>query len=256
MLRQRADRVGTRVRDTTAEMTMVTARVMANSRNRRPTTSPMNSSGISTAISDTVSEMMVKPICAAPLSAASSGSRPPRCSATMFSIMTMASSTTKPVAMVRAIRVRLLRLKPSRYITAEGADERQRHGHAGDEGAAPLRRKANITATTRMTDRISSNSDVLAPRRGSKVVRSVSTAHLHAFGQAGLQGGQLPFRSGRRWVMTSAPGWRWTLRMIAGSTLAGLLRVAGAPFQAPSWLFSAALTAVATSFRRTGAPEE
>ncbi len=31
--------------------------------------------------------------------------------------MTMASSTTKPVAMVRAIRVRLFRLKPKRYMT-------------------------------------------------------------------------------------------------------------------------------------------
>ena len=35
----------------------------------------------------------------------------------MFSIITMASSTTKPVEMVRAIRVRLLRLKPARYMT-------------------------------------------------------------------------------------------------------------------------------------------
>ena len=35
----------------------------------------------------------------------------------MFSIMTIASSTTKPVAMVSAISDRLLRLKPSRYIT-------------------------------------------------------------------------------------------------------------------------------------------
>jgi hypothetical protein len=33
----------------------------------------MNSSGISTAISEMVSEMMVKPICAEPLSAAWSG---------------------------------------------------------------------------------------------------------------------------------------------------------------------------------------
>ncbi|NHH80492.1 hypothetical protein DRA46_02576 [Burkholderia gladioli] len=55
---------------------MVTARVIANSWNRRPTTSPMNSSGISTAISETVSEMMVKPICLEPLSAASSGPSP------------------------------------------------------------------------------------------------------------------------------------------------------------------------------------
>ena len=45
---------------------MVTDSVIANSLNSRPTTSPMNSSGISTAISDTVSEMMVKPICSEP----------------------------------------------------------------------------------------------------------------------------------------------------------------------------------------------
>ena len=35
----------------------------------------------------------------------------------MFSTMTMASSTTKPVAMVSAISVRLLIEKPARYIT-------------------------------------------------------------------------------------------------------------------------------------------
>ena len=66
-----AHRLGTMVREITAEMTMVTASVTANSRNSRPTTSPMNSSGISTASSDTVSEMMVKPISPAPLNAAS-----------------------------------------------------------------------------------------------------------------------------------------------------------------------------------------
>ena len=55
---------------------MVIARVTANSRNRRPTMSPMKSNGISTAISDTVSEMMVKPICAAPFKAAAIGVSP------------------------------------------------------------------------------------------------------------------------------------------------------------------------------------
>ncbi len=68
--------IGTRVSDTTAEITMVTDRVMANSWNNRPTTSPMNSSGISTAISDTVRLMMVKPICSEPFSAALSGDSP------------------------------------------------------------------------------------------------------------------------------------------------------------------------------------
>ena len=72
----RAHIIGVSVSETTAEIRIVTASVMANSRNRRPTTSPMNSSGISTAISEKVSEMMVKPICSAPLSAASSGDSP------------------------------------------------------------------------------------------------------------------------------------------------------------------------------------
>ena len=62
--------------DTIAEITIVTASVIANSWNSRPTTSPMNSSGISTAISDTVSEMIVKPICFEPFSAASSDESP------------------------------------------------------------------------------------------------------------------------------------------------------------------------------------
>ncbi len=71
-----AQAIGTRVSDTTAEIRMVIASVMANSRNSRPTTSPMNRSGMSTAISDMVSEMMVKPICSEPFSAASSGESP------------------------------------------------------------------------------------------------------------------------------------------------------------------------------------
>ena len=68
--------IGTSVSETTAEITMVTASVMANSWNSRPTTSPMKRSGISTAISDTVSDTMVKPISPAPLSAACNGASP------------------------------------------------------------------------------------------------------------------------------------------------------------------------------------
>ncbi len=68
----------------------------------------MNSSGISTAISETVSETRVKPISAAPFSAASRGLSPSSRWRAMFSSITMASSTTKPVAMVSAISVRLL----------------------------------------------------------------------------------------------------------------------------------------------------
>ena len=68
--------IGVNVSDTTAEISIATASVIANSRNNRPTTSPMNSSGINTAINEKVSEMMVKPICSDPLSAASNGESP------------------------------------------------------------------------------------------------------------------------------------------------------------------------------------
>ncbi len=46
------------------------ASVIANSRNSRPTTSCMNSRGMSTAINEMVSETMVNPISPAPFSAA------------------------------------------------------------------------------------------------------------------------------------------------------------------------------------------
>ncbi|MNY61916.1 hypothetical protein D3C86_1986610 [compost metagenome] len=72
----RAHIIGVRVRDTTSEIRMATARVIANSRNRRPTTSAMNSNGINTAISDRVRDTRVKPICLAPLSAAFIGLSP------------------------------------------------------------------------------------------------------------------------------------------------------------------------------------
>ncbi|MNL27817.1 hypothetical protein D3C87_1494340 [compost metagenome] len=73
---RRAHIIGVSVSDTTAEIRIDTASVMANSRNSRPTTSPMNSSGISTATSEKVSEMMVKPICFDPLRAAAIGESP------------------------------------------------------------------------------------------------------------------------------------------------------------------------------------
>ena len=68
--------MGVRVSETTAETRIVTLRVIANSRNRRPTMSPMNSNGINTAISETVSDTIVNPICSAPFNAAASGFSP------------------------------------------------------------------------------------------------------------------------------------------------------------------------------------
>jgi hypothetical protein len=75
-LRSRALIMGVSVNERTADSVMAIARVTANSRNRRPTRPPMKRIGMKTASSDTVMETMVKPICLAPSSAASSGGMP------------------------------------------------------------------------------------------------------------------------------------------------------------------------------------
>ena len=59
-----------------AEAITATDTVTANSRNSRPMMPPMNSSGMNTAISEKVIEMIVKPIWPAPFSAASNGRSP------------------------------------------------------------------------------------------------------------------------------------------------------------------------------------
>ena len=116
-----AARVGARVRETTTEMRMVEVAVSANSLNSRPTTPPMNNSGMNAAISETLIEMTVKPISLAPLIAASRLPSPASRWRWMFSTTTIASSTTKPTAITMATRVRLFRLKPSTYINASEA---------------------------------------------------------------------------------------------------------------------------------------
>ena len=112
---------------------------------------------MSTAINDTVSEIIVKPIWAAPLRAASRGRSPSSTYRAMFSIMTIASSTTKPVAMVIAINVRLLRLYPSRYITPKDPTSERGTATLGITVPDTVRRKTKITSTTRTMVSNSSN---------------------------------------------------------------------------------------------------
>ena len=72
----RAQSMGVSVSDTKPETRMATEIVTANSRKMRPTTPPMNSTGIKTATSEKVIERMVKPISRAPCKAASKGFMP------------------------------------------------------------------------------------------------------------------------------------------------------------------------------------
>ena len=128
---------------------MATAIVTANSRNTRPTIPPISSTGMNTAISENVIEMMVKPISRAPFRAASYGRMPCSMCRTMFSSMTMASSTTKPTDRVSANSVMLLMEKSSMYIAAKVPSSEIGTASAGMKVADAERRNRKITRMTR-----------------------------------------------------------------------------------------------------------
>ena len=71
---------------------------------------PINRIGMKTATSEVLMERTVKPISLAPFMVASKGFMPFSMWRAMFSMTTMASSTTKPVEMVRAMSERLSKL--------------------------------------------------------------------------------------------------------------------------------------------------
>ena len=127
---------------------MAIAIVTANSRNTRPTMPPISSTGMNTAISEKVIDTMVKPISREPLSAASNGRMPPSIWRTMFSSMTMASSTTKPTESVSASSVMLLIEKSKAYIAAQVAISEIGTASAGMMVAVAERRNRKITRMT------------------------------------------------------------------------------------------------------------
>ena len=106
-LRNLAASMGVVVSETTSETPMATESVTANSRKRRPTMPPMSRMGMKTATSEVDIERTVKPISLEPAMAASKGLMPSSRWRVMFSMTTMASSTTKPVEMASAMRERL-----------------------------------------------------------------------------------------------------------------------------------------------------
>ena len=89
---------------------MDTDKVTVNSRNILPTMPPANMKGMNTATSDRLMDTTVNPTSRAPSSAALMRDMPASMCRVVFSMTTMASSTTKPVAMVSAIREKLSRV--------------------------------------------------------------------------------------------------------------------------------------------------
>ena len=93
----------------------------------------------------------------------------------------MASSTTKPVAIVSAIRDRLLRLYPARYIAPKVAINDTGTATLGIRVARPLRKKRNTTSTTSDTE-ISSVRSTSRNEARMVVVRSIMTERSIALG--------------------------------------------------------------------------
>ena len=234
--------IGVSVSDTMAEVTTAIVSVSANSRNIRPTRPDMNSNGMNTAISDTVSEITVKPISLAPRSDASIAVSPFSIWRTIFSIITMASSTTNPVPMVSAISDRLSRLKPEKYMMPKLVISDSGSATPAISVARIDRRNSSTTSVTSTTLRISVNCTSLTEAR-MVTVRSLTMVSFTPAGIARCTLG-ISARICRTTSMTLAPGWRWMSMMTAGVPL----------YQPPVRSFSSPSTIFATSPIVTGAP--
>src|ERR1019366_10525674 len=99
----------------------------------------------------------------------------------MFSIMTIASSTTNPVEIVNAISERLSRLKLRRYIAAKVPTSDRGTERLGMMVAGRVRKNKKITRTTSATASPSSNSTSATDAR-IVVVRSLNTVRVTAGG--------------------------------------------------------------------------
>ena len=165
---------------------------------------------------------------------------------TMFSSMTMASSTTKPIDSISAIIDRLSMLKPNGYIAANVPTIDSGSARLGMMVAETLRRKTKITSTTSTSARIIVNfTSVNELRIDSE--RSNRTC-------SSTDGGSWSCSCGSSCLTSSAtatvlvPGWRW----IASTTERCIF---SALANHDAVLSSSTLsTTVPSSSRRTGDP--
>jgi len=160
----------------------------------------------------------------------------------MFSVTTMASSTTKPVEMVSAMSERLSREKPQRYITPKVPMSETGTATPGMSMVRTSRRKTKTTMITRTTAMTSVRSTSSIEARivvvWSTMVVSLMPAGISACncGRAALMPSTV--------VMMFAPGWR---KMMS--------RTEGLPLAKPALRMSATESVTcAMSPTRTGAP--
>src|SRR6266568_1513570 len=177
----RAHIIGVALSETSKDTRIATESVTANSRKSRPTIPPMKRIGMNTAIREMLIESTVKLTSRAPLRAAWNGAMPRSMWRDTFSSTTIASSTTKPVAMVSAMSDRLFKLKPARYITPNVATSETGTATAGIRVARALRRNRN---TTTITSAIAMTSVLSISKSEARMVlvRSSTTSRLIVLG--------------------------------------------------------------------------
>ena len=164
-----------------------------------------------------------------------------RCRVT-FSRTTMVLSTTKPVDTISAIKEKLSRLKPSRYMTPKVPSSDSGTQTVGTSVALKLRRNRNTTTITRMVERIRVISTSCTALR-MEVVVSTITSRSTATGRALRRAGRSLRIESTTWI-TLAPG----CLVICTST-------AGLPLNRPRLRTSSTLSMTcATSCRRTAEP--
>ena len=125
----------------------------------------------------------------------------------------MASSTTKPEAMTRAMSVRLFSEKLARYMTPSVPTRERGTASAGMSVALALRKKTQMTAMTRTTASTSSNCTSATVARMVAVL-SVMTSSCTEFGSEAASMGRRALMASAT-AMTLAPGWRCTEMMMA-----------------------------------------
>src|SRR5215469_4003647 len=180
-LRNLAHMVGVVVKETTSETAIATLKVTANSRNSRPTIPPIISKGMNTATSDVLMDTTVNPISAAPLKVACTTPIPCSMYRVIFPRTTIAPSPTNPSEIASAIKDRLSRLYPSRYITPNVPTSESGTAMLGMMVARTVRKNTNTTMITSTID-ISRVLSMSLTDALTETVRSITTESFIAGG--------------------------------------------------------------------------
>src|SRR6476659_7907853 len=153
------------VKDTKAEINTAAASVTPNSRNNLPTKPSKNITGKNTTASVMEVEITAKKISLLPSNAAWRIGIPCSNFRKIFSVTTIPSSTTKPVASTIPSSVSTLMEKPARYITKNVATNEIGMSINGRMAVSQLRKKKKITSTTKAKEMMSVSSTSLSDWR-------------------------------------------------------------------------------------------